>query len=106
MKKLLVLGLAILSCSFTASFYHSKYEGRKAADGSIFHQNKLTAASNIFKLGDSVRVTNLKNGKSVEVKITDRMAPHYRNRIDLSKRAYKQLADLNTGVIKVNVEKL
>ncbi|MBK7690624.1 MAG: hypothetical protein IPJ31_05740 [Bacteroidetes bacterium] len=56
-----------------ASYYHSKFEGRKTSTGEIFSNRKLTAANNFLKLGTKVRVTNLLNGKSVIVKINDRM---------------------------------
>ena len=112
MKKLgLIIGLATLLTSFTsgtfnASFYADKYHGRKSADGTVFSQNKLTCASNKHKLGDSLRVTNSKNGKSVDVKVTDRLHPKYGHRIDLSKRAFKQIAELKSGVVPVEIEKL
>lgn len=109
MKKLgLILGLATLLTSFTTkmSHYHDKYHGRRSADGSIFSQDKLTCASNKHKLGDSLRVTNPKNGKSVDVKVTDRLSPKYGNRIDLSKKAFKQIAELRQGVVPVEIEVL
>lgn len=113
MKKLLFGGLAILLLSMTqpvvttqASYYHQKYHGRQCADRSTFSQHKLTAASNNYKLGDSVRVTNVKNGKSVDVKITDRMAPKYKTRIDLSKKAFSRIASLESGIVDVKTEKL
>lgn len=113
MKKLLIGGVAILLLSMTepvittsATYYHQKYHNRKAADGSTFSQYKLTAASNHYKLGDSVRVTNVKNGKTVDVKITDRMAPKYKTRIDLSKKAFFKIASLESGIVDVKTEKL
>lgn len=57
----------------TASYYSQKFEGRKTATGAIFRNAKFTAASNHFKLNTLVRVTNLKNNKSVIVLINDRM---------------------------------
>lgn len=111
MKKLITIGLAILLTSFTtspksASYYSDYYQNRRAADGSMFNQNKLTCASNKHKLGDSLRVTNTKNGKSVDVKVTDRLHPKYGHRIDLSKRAFKQIAELKSGVVPVEIEQL
>lgn len=90
-----------------ASFYHDKFEGRKTASGEIFSQHKLTAASNNFKLGTKVKVTNLKNNKIVVVKINDRMAVWTQNKgriIDLSKKAAKIL-NIN-GIGKVKVEEI
>src|ERR1700686_3697729 len=56
----------------TASWYGKQHQGRKMANGKRFDRNKLTAASWYFPLGTTVRVVNLKNGKSVVVTITDR----------------------------------
>lgn len=113
MKKLTLGGLAILLLSFTtepictvASYYHDKYHNRLSADNSRFSQHKLTAASNHYKLGDSVRVTNIVNGKSVDVKITDRMAKKYKTRIDLSKKAFSRIASLESGIVDVETKKL
>jgi rare lipoprotein A len=49
----------------TASFYHDKFEGRKTATGEVFDNENFTAASNHFKLGTYVKVTNQSNGKVV-----------------------------------------
>src|SRR5258706_8872705 len=57
----------------TASYYANSFVGQQASNGEIFNQNKLTGASNFLPLNIWVKVTNLKNGKSVVVKITDRM---------------------------------
>src|ERR1700754_1445108 len=56
-----------------ASFYHNKFEGRKTANGDIFSQKKLTAACNTLPLNCWVRVTNIRNNRSVVLRITDRM---------------------------------
>ncbi len=70
-----------------ASFYHPQFNGRKTASGEIYNQNALTAAHRSLPLKSKVKVTNLKNKKSVVVRITDR-GPWVHNRImDLSKRA-------------------
>lgn len=58
-----------------ASFYSRNLEGTKTATGETFHHNNFTGASNNFKLNSWVRVTNLKNGESVIVRINDRMHP-------------------------------
>lgn len=92
----------------TASYYHNMFEGRKTANGEIFRQSKLTAANNYLPLGTMVRVTNLKNGKTVVVKINDRMAKrltHVRL-IDMSREAARRLGYLNAGLAKVRMEVL
>ena len=60
-----------------ASFYSNKFNGRKTANGEIFNNQKLTAAHNTLPLGTYVRVTNLRNGRSVVVKINDREFAEY-----------------------------
>lgn len=88
-----------------STYYGStkKFQGRKTASGEIFDRNKLTAASNIFKLGSYVKVTNPTNNKSVVVKINDRMGSK-KNIIDLSVAGFKKIANLSTGRIKVRIE--
>ncbi|MCC6447266.1 MAG: septal ring lytic transglycosylase RlpA family protein, partial [Chitinophagaceae bacterium] len=56
-----------------ASFYHHKFSGRKTSSGEIFNNQKYTAANNFLPLGSLVKITNIANGKSVIVKINDRM---------------------------------
>ncbi len=91
----------------TASFYGSKFEGRKTATGEIFRNSKFTAASNNFKLNTWVRVTNLSNGRQVEVRINDRMHQKMKKKgrvVDLSRSAAKKIGISKSGLAKVNVE--
>lgn len=76
------------------------------ASGQRFDQNKLTAASNRHKLGTKVRVTNVENGKAVDVVVNDRLHKKFSHRIDLSKAAFKELAPLSQGILKVRVTQL
>ena len=89
-----------------ASFYHSKFEGRKTSSGQPYDGNKYTAAHNGLPLGTWVKVTNIRNKRSVYVKINDRL--HHRNTrlIDLSKIAAKDLGYIGRGLTKVKVEVL
>jgi peptidoglycan lytic transglycosylase len=88
----------------TASYYGAKFHGRRTASGERFNQEALTAAHKTLPLGIKVRVTNLRNGESVEVKINDR-GPYVRGRIiDLSKGAARKLRMLRSGTAKVKVE--
>lgn len=89
-----------------ATFYHDKYNGRKAADGSTFYQTALTCASNMHKLGTQLRVTNPENGKSTIVKVTDTGPFKFPKIVDLSKAAFSQIASLKQGIIKVLVEEI
>lgn len=103
---MMLFSLAYSQQSGTASFYHDKYHGRKAADGSVFSQYALTCASNVYKLGSTLRVTNTENGKSVIVKVTDTGAFKMPRIVDLSKAAFSQIASLKKGLTKVLVEEV
>jgi len=90
----------------TASYYANKFEGHKTATGEIFHQAKMTAASNILSLNTWVKVTNMHNRKTTVVKITDRMHPKNKRLIDLSRGAAKKLGYTRRGLTRVKVEVL
>ena len=89
----------------TASFYANKFEGRQTANGEIFSQKKMAAACNVLPLGTWIKVTNLRNGRSVIVKVNDRL--HYRMKrvVDLSTIAAKQIGHRD-GLTRVKVEVL
>ena len=85
-----------------ASFYGSQFHGHKTASGEIFNQNAFTAAHRTIPLQSKVKVTNLKNNKTVVVRITDR-GPWVKNRImDLSKGAAKSIG-IN-GIQRVSLD--
>jgi len=87
-----------------ASWYGKKFHGRPTSSGEIFDMHKLTAAHKELPLGTRVRVTNLKNRKSVVVKVNDR-GPFVKGRIiDLSYGAAKKIGMVEDGVVKVRVE--
>lgn len=87
-----------------ASYYGNEFHGRKTANGEIYDSNKMTAAHKTIPFGTLVRVTNLKNNKSVIVVINDR-GPFVEGRIiDLSYAAARQIDMLNDGVVQVVIE--
>lgn len=89
-----------------ASFYGSQHQGQKTANGERFDQNALTAAHRTLPFGSRVQVTNLRNKKTVEVRINDR-GPFARGRIiDISKKAAEQLDMLGDGVVPVSIKLL
>ncbi|MBX7107515.1 MAG: septal ring lytic transglycosylase RlpA family protein [Chitinophagales bacterium] len=89
-----------------ASYYASKFDGRKTANGEIFSNRKLTAAHLTLPFGTLVRVTNLKNNKSVIVRINDR-GPYIKSRIiDLSRAAADSLDIIHAGWAMVKVEEV
>ncbi len=90
-----------------ATFYGAEQQGGPTASGERFDRNKLTAAHRTLPLGTRVRVTNTRNGRSVEVRINDRgpFGGHGRI-IDLSEAAARRLDMINAGVVPVIVEVL
>jgi rare lipoprotein A len=90
----------------TASFYADKFTGRKTANGDLYHPDKFTAACNVLPLGTYIRVTNLKNNKSIIVRINDRLHANMNRLVDLSKVAAHQLGYMQRGLAKVKVEVL
>ncbi|PHS25664.1 MAG: septal ring lytic transglycosylase RlpA family lipoprotein [Robiginitomaculum sp.] len=87
-----------------ASWYGSKFDGRKTANGEIFDMNGMSAAHTTLPLPSLVRVTNLENGRTIIVRVNDR-GPFVNNRlIDLSKGAARELGYLRQGVTRVRVQ--
>ena len=72
-----------------ASYYHQKFNGRKTASGEIFNNNKLTAAHRTYPFGTLLKVTNVINGKG----------------LDLSRKAFMEITDnTNKGNLEVTIE--
>lgn len=88
-----------------ASYYHDRFNGKKTASGARFNNNKYTAAHKKLPFGTKVKVTNEANGKFVIVEITDR-GPFVKTReIDLSKRAFMDIAkSKGAGAMTVTIE--
>jgi rare lipoprotein A len=87
-----------------ASWYGPGFHGRTTASGERYNQHDLTAAHKKLPLGTKATVTNLKNGKTVEVEINDR-GPYVRGRIlDLSRAAAERLGMRNAGITPVRLE--
>jgi rare lipoprotein A len=88
-----------------ASYYADKFNGRKTASGKKFSNKKYTAAHRKLPFGTILRVTNEANGQCVLVEVTDR-GPFTRGReIDLSRRAFMEIANnKNSGSMKVKIE--
>ena len=87
-----------------ASFYGTRFDGQLTASGDIFDSGEMTAASNTLPLNTYVKVTNLKNGKWVVVRVNDRMAKHNKRLIDLTKGAARKLKFIRSGLARVMVE--
>ena len=87
-----------------ASWYGSGFEGGKTASGERFDPNDMTAAHRTLPFGTMVRVTNLRNNRSIDVRIINR-GPFIKGRIiDLSPSAAKQLRIGKSGIVRVRIE--
>ena len=90
-----------------ASFYGKSFHGKKTANGEIFNQHAMTAASNTYPFNTKLRVTCATTGKSVVVRINDTGGFHkYGRSIDLSQGAAEKLGIIKQGVAKVYLEVL
>jgi rare lipoprotein A len=88
-----------------ASYYADKFNGRRTASGKKFNNSKYTAAHRKLPFGTKLRVTNEQNGKWVVVEVTDR-GPFTKGReIDLTRRAFMDIAhNKNSGAVHVKIE--
>lgn len=92
--------------SMKASWYGPGFHGRKTANGEFYDQMSFTAAHKSLKFGTLLKITNLKNNKSVVVRINDR-GPYVDGRdLDLSKAAALELGMVRKGVAKIKVEEI
>lgn len=90
-----------------ATYYHNKFHGRKTASGERYNKKKYTAAVRMNKIkvpfGTIVEVKNLRNGKTVRVKVNDKIPPRSSAIIDLSRKAAKDIGLIDMGRAKVEV---
>jgi rare lipoprotein A len=88
-----------------ATYYPNVLSGHKTASGETFRLTGHTAASNRLPLGTDVTVTNLKNGRSTQVKVNDRGPALGNHRIDLSKKPANQIGlTRKEGTAPVTIE--
>ena len=107
---MLLVGLLLMDCSEqvlqegTASWYGPGFHGQRTSNGEIYNENDTTAAHRTLPFDTVVRVINLQNGQSVEVRINDR-GPYAENRIiDVSRAAAETLGMLDSGTAPVRLE--
>lgn len=114
MKVKIIASVLLFAASFSfasvymnsaeASYYAEKYHGRKTASGETFNMYSLTCAHKTLPFGTILRVTNLSNKKSVDVRVNDR-GPFVKGReLDLSKAAAIKLDMVKTGTARVKIE--
>lgn len=87
-----------------ASYYSDKFHGRRTANGEHYDRNALTAVHPRLPFGTILRVTNLSNRRSVEVRVNDRNHSRNGRLIDLSRRAALELGFVRSGLAKVQLE--
>ena len=87
-----------------ASFYSNKFNGRRTANGETFDQKKFTCACNVLPLGTLIKITNLRNKRTVIVKVNDRIHPKMKRIVDLSRSAAQKLGYISSGLTRVKVE--
>lgn len=116
MKRFFIFVLTVFMCicpaaaytvyksSAVASYYASDFHGKKTSNGEIFNMWAMTCAHKKLPFNTILKVTNLANGKSVQVRVNDR-GPFVASReIDLSKGAANKLGMIGTGTAKVRLE--
>ncbi len=90
----------------TASWYGPRFDGKITANGEVYDQFAFTAAHKELKFGTLLKLTNLRNEKSIIVRINDR-GPYVSGRqLDLSKAAALSLGMVKRGVVKLKVEQI
>lgn len=100
-----VLDLKLYKKKAKASYYANKFNGRKTTSGSIFDNQKLTAAHRNLPFGTKLKITNLTNSKSVIVTVTDRGCFSKKHEIDITKKAFMQISDSKKkGFLFVSIE--
>jgi len=97
-------GFSLLIQEGTASYYGSKFHGSPTASGEVFHLDSLTVAHKLLPFGTVLLVTNKKNGKSVKVRVNDRLPSRSNRVIDLSYYAAKEIDMIREGLVQVTIE--
>jgi len=86
-----------------ASFYADAFHGKRTSSGAVYDMNARTCAHRWLPFGTIVEVTNLQNGKTVRVSVTDRGPWKHGRLIDVSKGAAKELDFIRSGTTRVTI---
>lgn len=89
-----------------ASFYADRFHGRRTASGERYNMHDLTTVHGHFPFGTILRVTNLRNQRSVDLRVNDRTRLPHGRLLDVSKRAATELGFIGAGLARVRVEVL
>lgn len=95
---------SVYKTDVTASYYAEDFHGKKTSNGETFNMNALTCAHKTLPFDTILRVTNLSNGKTVDVRVNDRGPFVATREIDLSRAAAVKLGMIGTGTAKVKLE--
>jgi rare lipoprotein A len=88
----------------TANFYSDTFQGKKMANGETYDKSKLTASHKKHPFGTKLKVTNVENGQSVVVTVTDRMGQKNPAIIDVTRQAAEELGFVKAGKARVKME--
>ncbi|OKL41361.1 septal ring lytic transglycosylase RlpA family protein [Pontibacter flavimaris] len=99
-------GLAEYAADGKASYYADRFHGQRTANGERYDKALMTAAHATLPFDTRVEVTNLKNGKTVVVRINDRMAASRHRVIDLSRAAATALDMVRDGTVAVSIKEV
>lgn len=86
-----------------ASYYSNKFKGRRTGSGQKYHPDSLTCAHHNLPFGTLIEVTNATNGKTVRVRVNDRLGRRSKRIVDLSMAAARQLEMIHQGVIPCKI---
>ena len=87
--------------STTVSYYADKFDGKKTASGETYRHSRLTASNKSLAFGTRVEIINPATDKSVIITVNDRGPLKPSREFDLSQGAFRKIADLNEGIVKV-----
>ncbi len=119
MNLFIIINLLFTSVPTTkASWYGPGFNGKITANGEIYNQDSLTAASPTLPFNTMVKITNIKNNKSVIVRINDRgpfkmdnkgkvlkpLIAHPKRKFDLSKASFEKIELLDNGIANINFQ--
>lgn len=83
------------------SFYADRFQGKPTSSGEIYRHSSMTASHGSLAFGTKVEIVNVENEKSVTVTVNDRGPLKSSRAFDLSQDAFKKIARLDQGVVKV-----
>lgn len=109
-SRLVVFVFCIVSVTFVlgqevgnATFYHNRFHARRMANGQKYNKDSMFCAHKTYPFGTLLKVKNLRNGKEVIVKVTDRGPHQKRLTIDLSRAAAEELEIISRGIARVEI---